>query len=89
MVDGDDVKLLKDSILLVYANKQDLHGAMTSAEITEALNLHSIKDHEWQIQPCCALTGEGYFLSFPHHFYHLHPSIFHFSIFDIKKKKFE
>ena len=33
---------------------------MTTAEISDALNLHSIKDHEWQIQPCCALTGEGY-----------------------------
>ena len=34
-------------------------GAMTAAEISEYLNLHSIKDHNWHIQPCCALTGVG------------------------------
>ncbi len=50
---------LKGSVVLVFANKQDLKGAMTAAELTEALNLHSIKDHEWHIQSCCALTGEG------------------------------
>jgi ADP-ribosylation factor-like protein 5B len=32
---------------------------MSAAEITEALALHSIKSHDWQIQPCCALTGDG------------------------------
>jgi ADP-ribosylation factor-like protein 5B len=32
---------------------------MTSAEISQALNLTSIKDHGWHIQACCALTGEG------------------------------
>ena len=32
---------------------------MTVAEITESLALHLIKGHDWHIQPCCALTGEG------------------------------
>ena len=32
---------------------------MSSAEISQQLNLTSIKDHAWHIQACCALTGEG------------------------------
>ncbi len=50
---------LRDAALCVFATKQDLKGSMTAAEITEALSLHSIKTHDWQIQPCCALTGDG------------------------------
>ncbi|KFP44660.1 ADP-ribosylation factor-like 5A, partial [Chlamydotis macqueenii] len=29
------------------------------AEISQFLKLTSIKDHQWHIQACCALTGEG------------------------------
>ena len=47
--------------LLVYANKQDVKGAMSASEISLALNLSSIKSHSWHIQGCCALTGEGLF----------------------------
>ena len=36
---------------------QDLRDAMTVAEITELLAMHTIKSHDWHIQPCCALTG--------------------------------
>ncbi|MCD7466057.1 hypothetical protein HAX54_002407 [Datura stramonium] len=43
--------------VLAFANKQDLKDAMTPAEITDALPLHSIKTHDWHIQACCALTG--------------------------------
>ncbi|KJE88348.1 ARF-like protein, variant [Capsaspora owczarzaki ATCC 30864] len=50
---------LKHASLLVFANKQDLKGAMSASEISDQLNLHSIKDHAWHIQGCCALTGEG------------------------------
>jgi len=50
---------LKNSKLLVLANKNDLKGAMTQAEVSEFLGLTSIKEHDWQIQSCCALTGEG------------------------------
>lgn len=46
-------------MLLVFANKQDVKGAMTVAEISDALALHSIKDHGWHIQESCALTGFG------------------------------
>lgn len=50
---------LQQSVVLVFANKQDLKGAMTAAEISDALSLHTIKNHDWHIQACCALTGEG------------------------------
>ncbi|TKR78317.1 hypothetical protein L596_019140 [Steinernema carpocapsae] len=50
---------LAKAAILIYANKQDVDGAMTAAEISEELNLTSIKSHRWQIQACCALSGEG------------------------------
>eukprot|EP00127_Corallochytrium_limacisporum_P000265 Clim_evm12s9 gene=Clim_evmTU12s9 len=50
---------LKRAGLLVFANKQDLKGAMKSADIAQMLNLTTITDHPWHIQGCCALTGEG------------------------------
>jgi len=50
---------LKKAAVLIFANKQDLKGAMSSAEISQQLNLTSVKDHIWHIQACCALTGEG------------------------------
>ncbi|KAK9973973.1 hypothetical protein ABG768_022086 [Culter alburnus] len=45
--------------LLIFANKQDMMTAATAAEIAEGLNLHTIRDRIWQIQPCSALTAEG------------------------------
>lgn len=45
--------------VLVYANKQDVKGSMSASEISKELNLTSIKQQQWHIQSCCALTGEG------------------------------
>ncbi|GAB1602300.1 ADP-ribosylation factor-like protein 3 [Argonauta hians] len=45
--------------LLVFANKQDLMNAADASEIAEGLNLHSLRDRKWQINPCSAMTGEG------------------------------
>lgn len=50
---------LKDAILLVFANKQDLPGALSDAEVTEQLGLGSIKNRTWSIFKCSALSGEG------------------------------
>lgn len=50
---------LKKAAVLIYANKQDIKGCMTPAEISKQLNLTSIKKRRWRIQPCCALSGEG------------------------------
>ncbi|KAI8874681.1 ARF/SAR superfamily, partial [Backusella circina FSU 941] len=50
---------LQNSSLLVFANKQDVKGALTAAKISEALGLTGLKDKQWHIQACSALTGEG------------------------------
>jgi len=50
---------LKQSVFLVMANKQDAKDAMNPAEIAEKLSLTEIKDHEWHIQACSALSGDG------------------------------
>ena len=38
---------------------QDVNGCMSAAEISKQLNLQSMRKHKWQIQACCALSGEG------------------------------
>jgi len=50
---------LRDALLLVFANKQDLPNAMTASELTEKLGLHSIRNKGWYIQATCATTGDG------------------------------
>lgn len=45
--------------LIVFANKQDLADAASTADIARALNLHTVRDRAWQIQGCSAATGEG------------------------------
>jgi hypothetical protein len=32
---------------------------MTAAEIIEKLDLRTLKDRSWFLQPSCALTGDG------------------------------
>ena len=39
---------MKDSTLLVFANKNDLEDVMDIAEVTEKLDLHKLKDRNWQ-----------------------------------------
>jgi len=43
---------------------KDVKGCMSAAEISKQLNLQSVRKHKWQIQACCALTGEGYVIIF-------------------------
>uniref|UniRef100_A0A4W3HDT3 ARF like GTPase 5B n=1 Tax=Callorhinchus milii TaxID=7868 RepID=A0A4W3HDT3_CALMI len=50
---------LRNAAVLIFANKQDKKRCMSAAEISKYLTLSSIKDHQWHIQACCALTGEG------------------------------
>ncbi|XP_046396139.1 ADP-ribosylation factor-like protein 5B isoform X2 [Ischnura elegans] len=50
---------LSKAAVLIFANKQDVKGSLSAAEISRQLDLTSIKGHRWQIQSCCALTGEG------------------------------
>jgi len=48
---------LAGASLLVFANKQDLQGSMSDAEICDTLDLHSITTHHWKIWPCSAVMG--------------------------------
>ncbi|KAA1089550.1 ADP-ribosylation factor, Arf Arf6 [Puccinia graminis f. sp. tritici] len=52
---------MKDCLLLVFANKQDLPGAMSPTEVTERLGLHKMKDRSWYCHPSNALAGDGLF----------------------------
>ncbi|KAJ1359573.1 hypothetical protein KIN20_018339 [Parelaphostrongylus tenuis] len=50
---------LRDAIVLVFANKQDLPNAMDASDVTKNLHLHDVRDREWYVQPSNAITGEG------------------------------
>jgi len=50
---------MRDAVLLVLANKQDLPNAMTAAEVTEKLGLNNLRQRQWYIQSACAATGDG------------------------------
>ena len=50
---------LRDAVLLVLANKQDLPDALSVNEITERLGLNSVRNRPWYVQACCATTGDG------------------------------
>merc|ERR1712118_96365 len=48
---------MRDAVLLVFANKQDLPNAMAAAEVTDKLGLHNMRNRQWFIQSACATTG--------------------------------
>ena len=55
---------LKDSILLVFANKQDQKGALNAEQISDALGLPEVRNRQWSIQETSALKGKGLFEGF-------------------------
>merc|ERR1711976_934589 len=50
---------LRDAILLVFANKQDLPNAMSASELTDKLGLQNLRNRKWYIQATCAPQGQG------------------------------
>lgn len=56
MVQEDE---LRDAVLLVFANKQDLPQAMSPADLTDKLDLNSLRAKRWYIQAACATQGDG------------------------------
>jgi small GTP-binding protein len=50
---------LRESILLVCVNKQDLPCAIKPNELGHRLQLHSITNRPWHVQGTCATTGDG------------------------------
>merc|ERR1712232_300639 len=50
---------MRDAVLLVFANKQDLPNSMPPAEVSEKLGLQSMRNRQWFIQSARATTGDG------------------------------
>lgn len=50
---------LKNAILCVFANKQDIEGAMTATEVANSLGLPSLKNRKYQIFKTSAVKGSG------------------------------
>ncbi|XP_067243183.1 ADP-ribosylation factor 4-like [Chanodichthys erythropterus] len=50
---------MREVVLLVLANKQDLPKAMAVHELTERLGLHALRGRQWFVQPTCAVQGSG------------------------------
>mmetsp|Transcript_53500 Transcript_53500/g.106510 ORF Transcript_53500/g.106510 Transcript_53500/m.106510 type:complete len:180 (-) Transcript_53500:85-624(-) len=50
---------MRDTAVLVFANKQDLPNAMSAADISDILGLDDLEGRRWFIQPSCATTGVG------------------------------
>lgn len=50
---------LRDAILLVFANKQDLPNAMNVSDLTSKLGLNQLQQRKWYIQSTCATQGNG------------------------------
>jgi small GTP-binding protein len=53
--------LLRDAVLLVIANKQDLPNAMSVNEVSQRLELNKVTNRKWFVQGACATTGDGLF----------------------------
>ncbi|KAG8512481.1 ADP-ribosylation factor-like protein 14 [Galemys pyrenaicus] len=51
---------IKNVPVVLFANKQDVPGALTAEEITRMFKVKKLcSDRNWYVQPCCATTGEG------------------------------
>uniref|UniRef100_F6SAC7 ADP ribosylation factor 4 n=2 Tax=Ornithorhynchus anatinus TaxID=9258 RepID=F6SAC7_ORNAN len=50
---------LRDAVLLLFANKQDLPNAMAISEMTDKLGLQALRNRTWYVQATCATQGTG------------------------------
>jgi ADP-ribosylation factor protein 1 len=50
---------LKDAALLVFANKQDMPKALKVQELADRLGLPKLRNRQWHIQGCSAVSGDG------------------------------
>merc|ERR1712204_159405 len=50
---------MRDAVVLVFANKQDLPNSMSAAEVIEKLGLQSMQNRKWFVQSARATTGDG------------------------------
>lgn len=56
LLDQDE---LRKSLLLIFANKQDLDGALNETAIAKQLGVASIINRTWTIIKSSAKTGDG------------------------------
>ena len=49
---------MRDAIVLVFANKQDLPYAENASVLADKMDLHRLR-HQWYVQPCSAISGDG------------------------------
>ena len=45
--------------VVVVANKQDLPGALTTAQVADQLGLNDVRNRKWFVQGACAKNGDG------------------------------
>ena len=50
---------LKDSVVLIMANKQDLDGALSPADVTKELGMSELNGRTWLVQGTSGTTGQG------------------------------
>ncbi|XP_071492105.1 uncharacterized protein [Diadema antillarum] len=50
---------LKEAVLLIFANKQDLPNALSVAEVADKLGMHSYRNNKQYVQSACATQGSG------------------------------
>lgn len=50
---------MKQALLLVFANKQDIQGSMSVHEVSKSLKLEDLKGTIFNVLPSCATTGDG------------------------------
>uniref|UniRef100_A0A1I8BWX7 ADP-ribosylation factor 1-like 2 n=1 Tax=Meloidogyne hapla TaxID=6305 RepID=A0A1I8BWX7_MELHA len=52
---------MREAAILIFANKQDLPGALQPNELQERLGLGRLHSRNWYVQPSCAIGGSGLF----------------------------
>ena len=50
---------MRNSAILVFANKQDMKNALSAAEVAEALGMHELRGRKWHVQSAVATQGLG------------------------------
>jgi small GTP-binding protein len=50
---------LANACVLIYANKQDLSGALSPNEVSMKMKLNELKNRKWMVQGATAINGNG------------------------------
>ena len=52
-------KQLENACFLIFANKQDINGAIQPVELVNILDLGAMKNRKWVIKGCSGVSGQG------------------------------